>query len=137
MVCIYCSGALEVTNSRAQARQNQVWRRRHCKQCGAVFTTNEAVDYAKSLAVQGRDGSLSPFKRDKLLLSIFKSCQHRKSALEDAAALTDTVLARTLQENRTGRLGSMDIAQAVLASLRRFDTAAAVHYEAYHPTSAV
>jgi len=84
------------------------------------------------LAVTNRTGKLSPFIKERLFLSIYKSCQHRKTAIEDAAALTDTAIAHILQHAVDGLILPTHIAAACLATLQKFDTAAAVQYEAYH-----
>ena len=132
MVCIQCGGETSVSNSRHQKRLNQVWRRRLCKKCGAVFTTEESADYGGSWAVQGRSGTLSPFSRDKLLLSLHRSLQHRKNAVQDASALADTVIKKLSSLVTGGRLESQQITHAVQVALNRFDKAASVHYAAFH-----
>lgn len=132
MVCTYCGSETQVTNSRHQKRSNNVWRRRKCTACGAVFSTAEHVDYEKTWVVQYLDGQLSPFLRDKLFTSIFKSCQHRPTALDDAIGLTDTVIAAVHKDIRDGSLTSRDLATATLAVLKRFDQPAAISYRAFH-----
>ena len=131
MVCIYCGGPTDITNSRPQKRVNKVWRRRRCHNCDAVFTTIEAAGLTDSLLVRNK-GRLQPFSRDKLFLSIYNSCKHRKTAVNDATALTDTVLGRLpaiLNEAAVERPLLITTIQEVLA---HFDTAAAVHYAAFH-----
>jgi transcriptional repressor NrdR len=132
MVCIHCGHKTQVVNSRLQKRNNQVWRRRHCLQCGALFTTQEAALYGASWSVRGKDGSLQPFLRDKLLLSLYRSCQHRPQALRDAAGLADTVIKKIGSEVKAGAVEASIIAQAAQVALNRFDTAASTHYQAFH-----
>lgn len=132
MVCTYCSSPTQVTNSRLQKRSNSVWRRRKCTTCGAVFSTSEHVDYEKTWVVQYSNGRLSPFLRDKLFTSIYKSCQHRPSALDDAIGLTHTVISAVHKDTREGALKTQDLAKAALKVLKRFDQPAAVSYQAFH-----
>jgi transcriptional repressor NrdR len=132
MVCVYCSNPLDVINSRRQHRNNQVWRRRRCPQCGGVFTTTEAIDLTKSIVVRDKDGKLSPFIKERLLLSIYKSCQHRRTALNDAIALTDTVTRQILEHTTDGSISRGHIAAVCQSVLQNFDKAAVVQYEAYH-----
>lgn len=132
MVCIQCGGETAVSNSRHQKRLNQVWRRRLCKTCGAVFTTEESASYSGSWAVLSPSGALLPFSRDKLLLSLHRSLQHRKSAVTDASALADTVIKKLSSVIKDGRLESQQITHAVQVALNRFDKAASVHYAAFH-----
>ena len=79
------------------------------------------------------NGRLQPFLRDKLFASIYDSLRHRKTALNDATALTDTVIAKVLGLISDGRIEGTVITQQTSAILKRFDQAAAVHYAAYHP----
>ena len=134
MVCIHCSGNTQVVNSRPQRRSNQVWRRRRCLTCGAIFTTEETIQHASSWAVRGASasGRLRPFSRDKLLVSLLRSLQHRKDALDNAAALVDTSMNKLAPQAQNGVLTSSQIAQTVQVALNRFDKAASVHYQAFH-----
>jgi transcriptional regulator NrdR family protein len=137
MKCLHCGGATKVVNSRLQARNNQVWRRRQCRDqaCQAIFTTEEAVNYGTAWTVRKATGPRSgsetgsgsksraatslrsgskadyqPFSPDKLLLSLYRSCQHRETALNDAAGLRETIIKKLRAEvavaanGRTGRL---------------------------------
>lgn len=132
MVCIHCDGKTRVTNSRSQRRLQSIWRRRLCLNCGALFTSRESADYSGSLAVRDKDGALRPFLRDKLFLSLHSSLQHRKTALADATALTDTVVARLLRQSQHGVLEDKNILTTAYLVLLRFDKVAAVHYDAFH-----
>ena len=131
MVCVYCGGDTGVVNSRSQRKKNQVWRRRRCLSCGATFSTEESAQH--ELAWLVRTGSHSrPFSRDKLFLSLYKSCEHRKTALEDAKGLTDTIIGKLPAQVANGVVASRDIAQVAQVALNRFDKAASVHYQAFH-----
>lgn len=132
MVCIYCSSETKVANSRLKRRLNQVWRRRECLTCGMVVTSREAADYSGALAVRDANGALSPFLRDKLFLSLYNSLQHRKTALQDAMALADTVISRLLSQSQHSILEDQSIANTSYLVLARFDKVAAVHYDAFH-----
>lgn len=130
MVCISCSGDTRVVNSRPQKRHNRVWRRRQCRSCFGVVTTIEAADES-TFVVKDSRGALKPFSRDVLFISVYESLRHRKTATSDATALTDTILV-ALQTSHAVVFASHQIREAVQGTLRRFDTAAAVHYEAFH-----
>jgi transcriptional repressor NrdR len=132
MVCIYCGHDTKVSNSREQKRLNQVWRRRNCLSCGAIFTTVEAAARERAFVVKSQAKHPQPFSRDKLFISIYESLKHRSTALRDAAALTDTVIGKLLQTNVDGTILRADIVDLTSAILKRFDKAAAVHYAAYH-----
>ncbi len=132
MVCVHCGGKTAVVNSRRQQRSNQIWRRRQCQACGAVFTTLETPDHGAVWLVKGAAGAARPFSRDKLFLSLHRSLQHRPTALGDAGGLTETVIKRLRPQTRQGALDHQIISQTALVALNRFDKAASVHYQAYH-----
>ena len=138
MVCIYCGGETQVANSRHQRRLNQVWRRRECQNCHAVFTTEESADYSASIVVRhpatpvNPKATQAPFSRDKLFTSVLRAVGHRQSPLEDASALTATITAKLLKAAPGASVSPTDIITITLETLKRFDTAAAVQYQAYH-----
>jgi transcriptional repressor NrdR len=132
MVCTYCGGKTEVVNSRHQKRANQVWRRRHCLNCSATFSTHEQATYDTVWRVQTRNATLEPFHKQKLFIELYKACEHRPTALDDATALTDTIVGLLRKHATHGLLESNDIALTSHEVLRHFDKAAAVYYEARH-----
>lgn len=134
MVCIYCGSETLVTNSRLQRRTNRTWRRRRCQKCGAIFSSLEQVVYEGSIAVQNSMSHIVPFSRDQLYVSIYEACKHRASAVTDASALSDTILGKLVPSHLNGLVQRDDIVHITEQVLRRFDTAAAVHYAAYHPS---
>jgi transcriptional repressor NrdR len=132
MVCVYCGNETKVTNSRSQKRLNRVWRRRQCLHCKAIVSTIEQLDASTALKVLSRSGALESFSRDKLFLSVHFSLQHRKTALSDATALTDTIIGNVLTETTEPAVSATKIAEQCHVILSRFDKVAATHYKAYH-----
>jgi transcriptional regulator NrdR family protein len=132
MVCVYCGSSTQVTNSRLQKRANTVWRRRACTKCRAVFSTQEIAQYTGTWLIRTGNRRLESFSRDKLFLSIYSSCQHRKTALSDAAGLTETVMSNLLGQDEKGIIKAASIKQVAQVALSRFDTVAATHYLAFH-----
>lgn len=132
MVCVHCAGATRVINSRLQKRNNHVWRRRQCQLCDLVFSTTEVVQYENVWLVMDSSGNYNSFSSNKLLLSLYISCQHRLTALNDAASLTDTVIKKLQPKFKDGLINSQTIAQVSQVALNRFDQAASVHYGANH-----
>ena len=132
MVCIQCNSSTRVTNSRLQKRSNRVWRRRQCLKCGVIFSTEETIQYANVWLVQDSSGGYSAFSPNKLLLSLYDSCQHRPTALKDAAALVETVTNKLQSKYINGLIDSQTIARVSQVVLSRFDRAASVHYAARH-----
>lgn len=133
MVCIYCNGKTQVINSRAQKRSNQIWRRRSCLECNAIFTTIEAIDASQALSVLYPDESLRPFSRDMLLLSIYDSMRHRKSPSAEATELVFTIWKLLMPHIKDGTIPRSTIISVTGKVLDRFDKPAGVHYKAFHP----
>lgn len=133
MVCIHCRGETKVINSRLKKRANNVWRRRHCLACDAVFTTLETADLVSSWGVRDLKGKISPYNRDKLYLSIYESCRHRNKAVTEASHLTDTITERLQANIESGVISSSIIKKTALVTLNRFDRAAGTSYQAFHP----
>ena len=131
MDCPYCASPTKVTNSRQRARGSQVWRRRVCTKCGCIWTTHESVDMSKSHRVLTRQNSVQPFSRDVLFISIKDSLHHRKTALEDATYLTDTILTRILAL-KTPQITTAAITTLTTPVLKNFDPLAAKLYNAMH-----
>jgi transcriptional regulator NrdR family protein len=75
--------------------------------------------------------TVQEFKRDRLLISLYKSLGHRRTAVTDAAALADTVV-MLLVKQAEGAITSHYLAQTAHSVLKRFDSAAATHYAAFH-----
>lgn len=82
-----------------------------------------------------KDTVLEPFSRDTLFISVYDSLKHRKTALEDASSLTDTVINLCLPKIRNATLERGVLIQQATQTLERFDTVAATHYAAFHPIS--
>jgi transcriptional regulator NrdR family protein len=132
MVCIHCGSQTRIANSRPQKRNNQIWRRRECLSCHAVFTTEESVDYTGAWTVRNTQGALEPFSRDKLFVSLIRSLEHRKTALSDAMGLTETIIQKLSGNVANGTLQTRQIVQVAQVALNRFDAAASVSYAAFH-----
>ena len=131
MVCIYCGSDTKVSNSRLKKRSNQIWRRRTCSVCNAVFTTLEQPLLSQSWVINSSKGKTA-FLPEKFFLSIYESLKHRENAVNDAKHVTQTVIDRL---NRLAADGSLDIKtlrDTAIVCLNRFDKAAATHYRAYH-----
>jgi len=132
MVCMYCDSKTDVINSRPQKRLNHVWRRRHCPNCGATFSSIERPAYDTVWRVKTPQGNLTPFQQNKLFLSLYKALEHREQAIEDAAALMDTIVSQLRTQTASALLEVNVITQTAYKVLKNFDNAAAVHYHAFH-----
>jgi transcriptional repressor NrdR len=132
MVCIYCSGSTQVTNSRPQRRTNGIWRRRQCADCGATFTTLEQTDLNASLRVEGADSKqLSPFSRPTLYVSIYECLRHIPEPAQAADELANTVV-QALLNTKSAVLSPKTIAEKTHTVLSRFNKLAGDQYAAMH-----
>ena len=133
MVCIYCGGSTNIINSRQQKKLNRKWRRRKCQTCGQIFTTIESFQENNSFVINisSASPSLQPFSRDKLFISIYRSSEHRPSALNDASLITDTIISRLLLKVENSSIPLHLIQQQAYITLKRFDPVAATYYRAY------
>ena len=132
MECIYCASQTRVTNSRSSKSSFSIWRRRQCQSCKEIFTTTEAPDLKASIVVKNIDGTLEPFSPDKVFMSILYSCNHRKSPLDDARALTNTFTKQMMSHINTGIIDKTIIQKICSDILINFDKASHSYYNAYY-----
>ena len=133
MVCTYCKGKTEITNSRHLARSNATWRRRHCLKCGAIITSIEEPDYGRTYMIyDAKKDKLSPFDRDRLFVSIYDSLRHRRTAVQDANAITATIMSKLARISSESQIDKARLLATAYDCLKHFDKAAAVHYQAYY-----
>lgn len=120
---------MEVVNSRHQKRNNQVWRRRQCLKCNAVFTSHEALDLSKALMVGTR-----PFLLDLLFTEVLLALQDRKDAYVAAREVTSTVISQLLKLPGLPKIETKQISQATGKVLKRLDRRAWLRYMSEHPS---
>ena len=133
MVCLYCESQTKVGNSRPQKNANQVWRRRKCSRCGAVFTTHEAIDLSSTLLVASR-GHTQPFLVDMLYTELLFAMSHRKDAYRDAREATKTVIGHLLQLPGKPLFSPSQISSVTSGVLKKLDHRAHLRYTAEHPS---
>jgi transcriptional repressor NrdR len=133
MVCIYCGAKTQVSNSRLQKRANQVWRRRFCSRCKAVFTTHESVDLSSTLLVDS-NGSMKPFVPDMLFTEVLLALQDRKDCYLAAREVTNTVIKQLLKLAEKPVYKPKQISSAAGAVLKRLDKRAWLRFAAEHPS---
>jgi transcriptional repressor NrdR len=133
MVCIYCGKETRVTNSRLQKRSNQVWRRRQCEVCKAVFTTHETIDMSQTLLVDS-SGSQSPYLSDMLFVDLLQALDHRNDKFTAARELTSTITQKLLKLSEKPSFKPKTISKTTAAVLKNFDKRAWLRYVAEHPS---
>jgi transcriptional repressor NrdR len=133
MVCIYCGGETKVINSRLQKRNNQVWRRRQCLVCGAVFTTHEQIELQSSLSVIC-DGRNTPFEPGLLRKELYEALSHRKDVYAASEELLGAIVRKLLALPQKPMFKTSDISKITGGILKRFDRRAYLRYLADHPS---
>lgn len=113
-------------------RNNNVWRRRRCLSCGAVFTSVEAPDLASSLSVN-RLGVYEPFSVDLLYTELLLALQDRKDCYSAARELSNSVI-RNLVKEEGASFTPPQISQTSAKVLKRFNRRAYQRYAAEHPS---
>jgi transcriptional repressor NrdR len=131
MVCAYCGNETKVTNSRLQKRNNQVWRRRQCLRCSAIFTTHEAIDLSQALLVD-LGASTQPFLADKLFTDVLAALKDHRGRYIAAREITSTVTKNLLKNRQSPSFGPKAISNATAEVLKRFDKRAWLRYVAEH-----
>jgi transcriptional repressor NrdR len=122
--CPYCAADDDrVVDSRPVDDQQAIRRRRECRSCHQRFTTFERAAH-EPLSVRKRDGSIEPFRREKLHLGMARALTNLGL---DAETLRTSVARVEAQIRRSGRrvVASEEIGQTVLEVLRE------VHHVAY------
>lgn len=129
MVCVYCGSDTEVVNSRPKKLDNAVWRRRLCVKCSAVLTTFEKYDLRTAFMVKKRSGALQSFQRDKLLISIARSIDHKNNSSQAASSLAENVLRNLLKNKPVDKIiTSSDISNVTSLALKRYDPSSSIKY---------
>lgn len=133
MKCLYCGGETKVVNSRHQRRNNQVWRRRQCLACQAIFTTHEQIELESALSVN-KTGGLEPFMPDLLLNELMLALKHRKDVYTASREVLATVVRKLLALPQKPVFSPKDIAETTSGVLKRIDKSAYLRYVAEHPS---
>lgn len=130
MKCPFCNASTKVYNSRSSHQSTQKWRRRQCLDCNKSFTTREKVDYTGIVSVRSTDNKVSPYSREKLLLSIVRASTNLDLPPEALTELTDSIeltlkqiafFTRATQDSNT-------IIESAIIVLKRYNKNLAVQY---------
>lgn len=135
MVCPFClHKKTSVTNSRRGARLNEVWRRRHCNNCGAQFTTREIADIGSVLAVVNGK-TVVPFSHTNLLFELLRVCSHRQDQEQSVPYLACTIeqkLCHKAAKSKKSAITHDMIFEITSETLKNYDPAAYIAYIALH-----
>ena len=127
MRCPFCrSDDTQVKDSRPTEDNSAIRRRRHCPACASRFTTFERIQL-RELIVLKKNGSRSPFDRDKLARSL--SIALRKRPVEpDRIERMVNVIQRRLETSGEPEVASKTIGEMVMEGLANLDQVAFVRF---------
>ncbi len=127
MRCPYCSKINNrVIDSRLSKDGRMIRRRRECLECGRRFTTYEKLEEMLPMVVK-RDGRREPFNRDKIISGIRKACQKRPISMTQIEEFVDS-LESYFQDQGKKEIGSTEIGERVIQTLREWDEVAYVRF---------
>ncbi len=130
MHCPFCGNTkTEVYNSRNTDEKRRIWRRRRCTSCDEAFTTYEASDLS-FIRIVKRNDTEEPYRRSKLLISLYHACTGLDEHLEALDGLAGTIEGHLLSL-RKQEITTEEIAMVVLDTLKRFHPSPYVRYLSY------
>ena len=127
MRCPFCrSDDTQVKDSRPTEDNSAIRRRRHCPACASRFTTFERIQL-RDLIVLKKDGSRSPFDRDKLARSLSIALRKRPVEPERIERMVN-VIQRRLETSGEPEVSSKTIGEMVMEGLANLDQVAYVRF---------
>lgn len=131
MECPYCRREVTIVlNSRPTRQNSQIWRRRQCLNCKAIYTTHERVDLSNLIVIK-KSGKTEMFSQGKLYAGIYRSTI---SQTKNRGKLVDKVTQEVEREIlflKTKRVFSEQIGNIVIRILKKHNTGAFLRFLAY------
>src|SRR5581483_4653519 len=113
-------------------RNNQIWRRRKCSKCQAIFTSHEAIDLSSTLLVECEGPK--PFIEDLLYSDLQTALKHRPDSYGAAREASYTVIKELLKLSNKPLFKPTDISRVAYGVLEKLDQRGALRYRADHPS---
>lgn len=131
MLCPFCHhDETRVIDSRASA-ENAVRRRRECLKCRRRFTTYEKAEQAP-LKVIKKDGTRTPFDREKIRAGILKAC-HKRPVESDRIDRLVAEIEADVFDSFEREVPSREIGERVSSALKELDEVAFLRFvSVYH-----
>ncbi|MEK7450136.1 MAG: transcriptional regulator NrdR [Planctomycetota bacterium] len=127
MKCPFCKNNKDaVVDSRLAENGFAMRRRRRCLNCNRRYTTYERREES-SLKVEKKDGSLEPFKREKIKDGVNKACEKRPVSLEKMEEIVSGI-EREAYDKYDGSVPSRKIGELVMRELKKVDQVAYVRF---------
>jgi len=116
----------KVIDSRASKEGATIRRRRECLSCTYRFTTYEEIEHEQLMVVK-RDGRREPLTKEKLLLSMKRSCQKRPVSEQDLVDAAEKIL-NEISDSHEREVSAAFIGECVMRELRSLDQVAYVRF---------
>lgn len=127
MKCPFCGFAdTQVKDSRPNEDNTLIRRRRECPECRARFTTTETVQL-RDLIVIKKNGTRTPFNREKLARSIILAVRKRDIDMEKVDLLVNRI-ASSLEQSGETEIPSSEIGRHAMQALLALDKVAYIRY---------
>jgi transcriptional repressor NrdR len=127
MKCPYCRADNDrVIDSRASEDNFAIRRRRECLACKRRYTTYERIEET-GLKVIKKDGTRTPFERDKIKRGLEKACWKRPISVEQIEAVVSAVEADVFMRF-DAEVESEYLGELLMKHLRQLDQVAYVRF---------
>ena len=127
MLCPFCNSDNDrVVDSRSCEEGGAIRRRRECASCRRRYTTYERIE-EPVIRVLKKDGTLTPFHREKLRSGIVKACCKRPVRDEQLADIV-TAIETQIFDRPDQLIESREIGELVLEHLKRLDEVAYLRF---------
>ncbi|MFK5921908.1 MAG: transcriptional regulator NrdR [Verrucomicrobiota bacterium] len=127
MRCLKCNSLEDkVIDSRSSKDGLSIRRRRECLECSHRFTTYEQVERNEFQVIK-RDSIREPFRPEKLLSGMIKSCEKRPVPIGVLEAAVEEIANELAAENLK-EIPSRMIGPKVMGKLKHIDQVAFVRY---------
>jgi transcriptional repressor NrdR len=131
MQCPYCHKTVtNVTNSRSTKDDTQIWRRRQCWHCKAIFTTHEIVDLSH-LVVLKKAGLTEMYNHMKLYNGVYKATVSKTTNRLRKVNEVVQLVEHDILFLKKKRVKSEEIGEIVLNRLKRLDTGMFLRFLSY------
>ncbi len=128
MRCPYCKEEKDkVIDSRSSKGGREIRRRRECLACGRRFTTRERVEDTVRLQVVKKDGSRTPFERQKVLEGLQRACYKRAVSAQMMEKIVEEVEEEVFRAFDR-EVKSHFIGERVMRKLRKIDQVSYVRF---------
>lgn len=132
MNCPFCHKPVtSVTNSRPTRENFQIWRRRQCQSCKAIFTTHEVVDLSHLVVIK-KSGKPEMFDHMKFYKGVYLATVDKTVRQIKKVDLAVREVEMDILFLKKKRVKSTEIGDLVLRRLRKIDTGMFLRFLAYY-----